>query len=79
MEEGSAMASCSWCGSATVVDGSVCPRSIACPACHARPGTRCKRPSGHEAAMHTDRWRRAEALDAEDGVTHTGLRAGSRR
>src|SRR6185503_5253714 len=33
------------------------PIDFGCPQCGANPGTRCKRPSGHEAsAHHKDRW-----------------------
>jgi hypothetical protein len=54
---------CRWCG-AEAVAGSVCPRSLACPACGARPGRRCKRPSEHDAAeMHAARWQAAERMD----------------
>lgn len=34
---------------------------VACPTCHAKVGTRCKRPSGHDAEVHADRDRLAMA------------------
>jgi hypothetical protein len=56
---------CPWCGNNAAL-GSVCPRSVVCPTCRAKPGQRCKRPSQHDAAeMHVDRWKAAEALDWE--------------
>jgi hypothetical protein len=66
---------CSWCG-ANAAEGSVCPWSLSCPTCRARPGIRCKRPSGHDAAaMHADRWKAAEAID----VINLGGGRGDRR
>lgn len=41
-----------------------CPHSITCPECGARPGKRCKRPSGHGCEMHAERYRKAEREDA---------------
>lgn len=45
--------------------------AVACPNCKARPGTRCKRPSGHTtAALHAERKELADnefiALYGED-------------
>lgn len=54
---------CEWCGGLDT-EGT-CPWSLACPDCHAKPGTRCKRPSGHEAdRLHMARVRLAEAGQA---------------
>jgi hypothetical protein len=42
-----------------------CPHATVCPRCHAAPGTRCKRPSGHPAGeMHAERYRASERADA---------------
>jgi hypothetical protein len=41
-----------------------CPHSIECPACHAKPGRQCKRPSGHGCEMHSERYRQTEREDA---------------
>lgn len=42
-----------------------CPHLTTCPRCHAAPGARCKRPSGHPAgAMHAERHRASERADA---------------
>lgn len=63
---------CDWCG-ADAVAGSVCPWSIRCPECRARPGAKCVRPSGHGAAkMHAARWEASEAMDAEAGIIYPG-------
>lgn len=60
---------CSWCGSQSVVFGTTCPKSIVCPQCGSGPGTRCKRPSGHDAAeLHHDRIAEAERLDRKSHV-----------
>jgi hypothetical protein len=47
---------CEWCGGEVANDAGPCPYSFKCPSCHAKPGQKCKRPSGHEAAeMHAER------------------------
>jgi hypothetical protein len=53
---------CPYCGS--LKGRGTCPCSIECPACHAAPGARCKRPSGHPCTMHTERYRVSEKADA---------------
>lgn len=59
---------CPWCSGNAIV-GTTCPKSIACPTCGARPGARCKRPSGHAAAeLHDKRVGAAEAADRANGV-----------
>lgn len=59
------MTICEWCGN-DVTDGSTCARSLTCPDCGAKPGTPCKRPSGHTAdTLHMARIHAAEAKDAE--------------
>lgn len=37
------MTPCRWCGE------SPCPHDFVCVTCGAKPGTHCKRPSGHKA------------------------------
>lgn len=65
------MPECAVCGSKRAVEGSMCPWTIACPLCKAKPGVRCKRPSGHEAShLHAERWEEAEAIDAANGITY---------
>ncbi len=64
---------CPWCKCNPVHPDAVCPWSLTCPTCQARPGGRCKRPSGHDAAnMHADRYLLAERLDADAGITYPG-------
>jgi len=47
---------CEWCKGEVSADAGPCPYSFECPSCHAKPGQKCKRPSGHEAAeMHAER------------------------
>ena len=54
----------SLCGCGPQARGT-CPHSVACPRCHAAPGARCKRPSGHPAGeMHAERYRASERADA---------------
>lgn len=64
------MSVCLWCGSLTAVPGSTCPWAMACPRCGAAPGARCRRPSGHEGAMHAARWEEAEARDRRAGIVY---------
>jgi hypothetical protein len=62
---------CAVCGSTSAVDGSMCPRSVACPRCGAIPHAWCKRPSGHDAAqLHSERWGVAEAIDREKSIVY---------
>lgn len=64
---------CAHCGADAVV-GTTCPLSIECPACTAGPGSRCKRPSGHEAQqLHMPRVLAAEHLDRENGLAPEDL------
>jgi hypothetical protein len=50
---------CSWCGGENTVGP--CPWSVTCPTCQARPGARCRRPSGHPAMdLHAARIELAE-------------------
>lgn len=52
---------CEWCGSDEAVG--VCPKSIECPRCGAKPGRRCRRPSDHLAPeLHADRINKAEEM-----------------
>lgn len=61
---------CGACGG-EVVEGSQCPLALECPTCHAAPRSPCIRPSGHRASqLHADRWRLAEQLDADRGITY---------
>lgn len=54
---------CVWCGGVALAE-TTCPASIPCPRCKARPGSRCRRPSGHAAmSLHRERWETAEATD----------------
>jgi hypothetical protein len=53
---------CAWCGGKDA--RGTCPHAVGCPACRAKPGARCKRPSGHPAPMHSERYRAAEKADA---------------
>lgn len=54
---------CIWCGGQALAE-TTCPASINCPRCKARPGSRCRRPSGHAAmTLHRERWELAEAID----------------
>lgn len=41
---------CEWCDGQVAEDAGPCPYSFECPTCGAKPGSKCKRPSGHEAA-----------------------------
>ena len=53
---------CKWCDGVT--RGDICPRSLDCPTCAAKPGASCKRPSGHRASeLHAQRLNKAYALD----------------
>jgi hypothetical protein len=53
---------CKWCKG--VSRGDVCPRSLECPSCSAKPGASCVRPSGHRAAeIHKDRINAGYAID----------------
>lgn len=64
---------CEWCpGEAD--PRSVCPWSLTCPTCAAKPGQRCRRPSGHAGQfvpMHAPRYQEAERMDREAGVPWT--------
>lgn len=54
---------CEWCGG-LADPTTTCPKSIACPSCHAEPGQRCRRPSGHLATeLHAARVEAAELRD----------------
>lgn len=46
---------CEWCGGEVSEDEGPCPRSFACPSCGAKPGSPCRRPSGHNCDMHVGR------------------------
>jgi hypothetical protein len=60
---------CEWCGGIADV-GATCPKSIACPDCHAAPGARCVRPSGHPTMeLHHARVARAESTPATTRAT----------
>ena len=49
-----------------------CPKHVRCPLCDAPPGSRCVRPSGHEASsLHAHRVEVAERLDYEAGAAWT--------
>jgi hypothetical protein len=51
---------CACCGQQWPRDPSL---EVPCPACHARVGAWCRRPSGHKAmALHVDRERQALAM-----------------
>ncbi len=53
---------CSWCNGVT--RGDVCPKSLDCDTCGAKPGSNCKRPSGHKAsALHNARVLKGYAID----------------
>jgi hypothetical protein len=43
----------------------VCPRLFTCPTCRARPGERCRRPSGHRGGFVGNHRRRLRLADAE--------------
>jgi hypothetical protein len=47
----------------------VCPYAFACPTCRQPPGSPCRRPSGHNCAIHVPRVELAdlEALRLEPG------------
>lgn len=53
-----AAAPCTLCGSPAAYGP--CPLSLKCPTCQARPGVKCRRPSGHDCQMHVTRFRLAE-------------------
>lgn len=54
---------CEWCGGDAEPD-TTCPKSITCEQCGARPGQRCRRPSGHLASqLHDCRITTAELRD----------------
>jgi hypothetical protein len=67
-DAGAELVECEWCGG--LADPySTCPRSLECPDCHARPGSPCKRPSGHKASrLHAARAAAAEAIDNHQEV-----------
>lgn len=44
--------SCSHCGETWDRDPALV---VPCPRCHARAGASCRRPSGHECALHIER------------------------
>jgi hypothetical protein len=53
---------CNWCDGVT--RGDVCPKSLECETCNAKPGNNCKRPSGHKAsALHNSRIKKGYAID----------------
>ncbi len=53
---------CSCCNGVT--RGDVCPKSLDCDTCKAKPGHNCKRPSGHQAsALHNARVQKGYAID----------------
>lgn len=53
---------CAWCGG-DADPATTCPKSITCPTCNAKPGKRCKRPSGHVAPeLHATRIELAEGM-----------------
>jgi hypothetical protein len=57
---------CEWCNGLT--RGDVCPKSLECSTCFAKPGLNCKRPSGHSAsAIHSARVKAAYAIDDANG------------
>lgn len=67
------MRTCEWCGGEVADDVGPCPLSFECPTCHAPPGSKCKRPSEHEAAeMHVARrdleFAEAGAMSTKDGL-----------
>jgi hypothetical protein len=67
------VAACEWCDG-DALPGSTCPRSLTCPTCGAEPGSPCKRPSGHRAAvLHAARVDHAERRDAAAGVLELEL------
>jgi hypothetical protein len=45
---------CTWCGEPALAD-SICPSTVACPRCDARPGERCRLPNGHATRLHRER------------------------
>jgi uncharacterized Fe-S cluster-containing radical SAM superfamily protein len=55
---------CRWCGGMATLN-TVCPASIGCSVCGAKPGSPCKRPSGHRAmTWHKPRIVQAESMEA---------------
>jgi len=53
-------------------DGTHPVMAVACPACRARPGSPCKRPSGHRASdFHRDRKAYADMVWLAQGEAHT--------
>jgi hypothetical protein len=63
---------CRECRCTPLWPGLTCPWSITCPRCRAAPGQRCRRPSGHDAAMHAERYLLAERMDAKAGFSYPG-------
>jgi hypothetical protein len=62
-------------------DGSeclVCPYAFACPSCHAGPGRRCVRPSGHDCTIHEPRVLIADAIALRDYREHVESRMTAR-
>lgn len=58
---------CRWCGE------SPCPHDFECPTCHAKPGTHCKRPSGHKAwSPHVARYVLAGWTTETEPTPHEG-------
>jgi hypothetical protein len=64
-------APCEWCGAEAATG--VCPKSLTCPDCKAKPGASCKRPSGHRCDTHASRYLLAESVDAPVVETNYGL------
>lgn len=58
---------CVWCGADVSGDEGPCPRSFECPTCKAKPGSPCRRPSGHNCTMHAGRLALA-GIDARGNV-----------
>lgn len=60
---------CAVCDS-EVVEGSMCPWSVACPVCDAQPKYPCNQLGTHRAAMwmHAARYDAAQLMDLKGGV-----------
>lgn len=63
---------CRWCKGNVAEDAGPCPLSFTCPTCAAAPGSKCKRPSGHEASeLHAARLElEFDPPDPEDPPSH---------